>query len=212
IDGTTSENSIVGFGTGVLANGTVTVTGNDASIHGNTIGIDVNGGSATATISSNHIYDNGTGVSFTGGGTGSVTGNNFDGGASNDNGTDLYIGNAGVTIGTGNAFAGDTFFINNQSATNYDLTANSTTFEGLNPSTLADNFRIEDKIHHRVDTDLLVTNGLVTWVTGNLYVTTPGVGSSDSSIQRGIDASSNGNTVNVEAGDYDQIATISKSI
>ena len=36
-----------------------------------------------------------------------------------------------------------------------------------------DNFRIEDKMHHRVDTDLSVGTGLITWVAGNLYVTAP---------------------------------------
>jgi len=52
-----------------------------------------------------------------------VTGNNFDGGASNDNGTDLQITNTAgtVTIGAGNNFAGDTFFIDNQSAQSYNL-------------------------------------------------------------------------------------------
>jgi hypothetical protein len=86
------------------------------------------------------------------------------------------------------------------------LSANGTTFDEGN------NFRIEDKLHHRMDTDLAVTNGLVTWVAGNLYVTAPGVGSTDSNIQRGIDSASSGNTVNLEAGTYDQTAVANKSI
>src|SRR5262249_10137047 len=89
-----------------------------------------------------------------------------------------------------------TYYIDNQTTQNFDLTANGTTFD------LANNFRIEDHIHHRVDTDLPLTNGLVTWVTGNLYITTPGGGSTDSSIQRGIDAASAGNTLSIETGTY----------
>src|SRR5262249_21226702 len=61
------------------------------------------------------------------------------------------------------------------------------------------NFRIEDKVVHALDDP---ANGLVTWVPGNVYVTTPGVGSTDSSIQRGIDAAGVGFTVNIEAGTY----------
>ena len=93
-----------GSGTGILVSGpmaSATITGNDASIYGNLIGIDVNDGSAI--INGNHIYDNGTGIKFEHGGSGSVGGNNFVGPASNDNGTDLYIGNLGVGIGADNA-------------------------------------------------------------------------------------------------------------
>ena len=61
-----------------------------------------------------------------------------------------------------------------------DVSGNS--FDGLN------DFRIEDKMHHRMDTDAPVSTGLLTWVSGNVYVTTPGGGSTDSSIQRGVDA------------------------
>ena len=80
------------------------------------------------------------------------------------------------------------------------------------PAVLANNFRIEDRMHHRVDTDLALTNGLVTWVAGNLYVTTPGGGSTDSSIQRGIDAASATNTVNVENGTYNEDVVVTKTL
>jgi nitrous oxidase accessory protein NosD len=198
IDGSATENEIAGFGSGVRSAGTVSVTGNDASIHGNAVGIDVTGG--VATISGNHVYDNGIGVRFTTGGGGSIDNTNFDGGVDPDNATDLVItSTAGaVTIGSNNQFAGDTFFIDNQSTQSYDLSSNGTTFDESN------NFRIEDKIHHRMDTDLPLSTGLLTWVANNVYVTTPGVGSTDSSIQRGVDAAPVGGTVNVESGTYVQ--------
>ena len=119
------------------------ITGNDNSIHDNTVGIDVDGGSAT--ITNNHFYANTTAIQFHNGGTGSVASNSFEGGGSADNGTDLLIENAGVAIGANNAFAGDTLFIDNQSSTDYDLTSNGTTFDESN------DFRIEDKVFHKVD-------------------------------------------------------------
>lgn len=208
IDGSPAENTIIGFATGITSAGTLTVVDNDASIHGNTTGIDVTGG--TATISGNHVYDNTTGIRFRTSGSGSVTDNNFDGGAGDDNGTDLLLDSSAgaVTIGAGNDFAGDTFYVDNQSTQSYDLSSNGTTFDET------DNFRIEDKMHHRVDTDLPITNGLVTWVADNVYVTTPGVGSTDSSIQRGVDAVPllPGWTVNIEDGTYAEQVSIAKDL
>ncbi len=194
IDGSPNENAIVGFDTGIRSAGTLTVEDNNASIHGNAIGIDVTGG--TATITGNHIYDNTTaGIRFTTGGGGSVTGNNFD--DTTDNGTDLQIDStaSSVTIGAGNTFAGEKYFIDNQSTQSFDLTpenSNAQNYEGLSTANLADDFRIEDHMFHKVDD---ASKGLITWVKDNVYVTTPGsvtVGSSDtdSDIQRGVDAAS----------------------
>jgi SdrD B-like domain/FG-GAP-like repeat/Right handed beta helix region len=206
IDDSTNDNDIVGFATGIRVQGSATITGNDNSIHGNAIGIAVNGGSAT--ISNDHIYNNSTGVRVTSGGAASISGNNFDGGPGPDNGTDLLItASAGaVTFGPGNSFAGDTFFIDNQSTQSFNLAGLGTSFDETN------DFRIEDKIHHRVDTDLPLSTGLVTWVPNNLYVTTPGLGSTDSTIQRGVDAASAGDTVNVEAGTYAESVTVGKPL
>ncbi len=189
-----------GTGTGIKVEGadaSADILDNDASIHGNLIGIDVDTGSAT--INNNHIYDNGTGVRFINGGSGSLADNNFVGPADND--TDLFLdATAGtVTIGANNAFAGDTFFIDNQSTQSYDLSANGTTFDETN------DFRIEDKMHHRVDTDLPLSNGLITWVADTLFVTD---GGTDHSIQRGVDAASAGNTLYVEEGTYNYAAGV----
>src|SRR5262249_37307948 len=95
------NNSIVGPRSGVLGstgvrvldtngpsgigNATVAIQGNNSSIHGFAIGIDVDGG--TATIDNDLIFDNGTGIRFTNAGTGSVSNINFD--STTDNGTDL---------------------------------------------------------------------------------------------------------------------------
>jgi len=66
ISGTTE---ITGAQTGISVTG-VSASANisGVTIDDPTIGIDVNGGNAT--ISGNHIYDNGTGIEFTNGGTG----------------------------------------------------------------------------------------------------------------------------------------------
>jgi|GEM_PF-2594243 len=209
IDDLVDDNSLSGFNTAIRANGSTTISGNNASITGNAVGIDVIGG--TTNITGNAIYNNTIGVRYRTGGGGTVSGNNFDqAGNSNDNSIDLQIAaDAGaVTIGAGNTFGGNSFFIDNLSTQNFNLTAyTSSNFEGL-----TDDYRIEDAMHHRVDTDLAVTTGLVTWVANNLFVTAPGGGSTDSSIQRGHDAASSGNVVNVESGTYSEVINISKSI
>src|SRR5207237_103285 len=81
-------------------------------------------------------------------------------------------------------------------------------YSELSPTVLADDYRIEDRMQHRMDKWQPLTTGLITWVSGNVYVTTPdgalGVGSTDSDVQRGVDSASAGGTVNVEAGLYHQ--------
>src|SRR4029079_14505314 len=186
------------------ANASVTIDGNDNSITGNAIGIDVNAGSAT--INNNHIYDNTVGIRLINGGTASVTSNNFVGGP--DNGTDLQLDSTAgsLTTLTGNAFAGNTFFIDNQSTQNLNVTAGTgNTFDESN------NYRIEDKMFHRVDN---LATGLVTWVANNVWITQPGGGSTDSSIQRGVNALPGGHVVNVEGGanPYLEAVTIDRAV
>ena len=67
---------------------------------------------------------------------------------------------------------------------------------------------------HKVDD---TSKGLITWVAHNTFVTAPGshsVGTTDtdSSIQRGIDATPAGDTLNIEGGTYHENVTISKAI
>ncbi len=64
----------------------------------------------------------------------------------------------------------------------------------------ADGFAIEDRVTHALDT---AGRGLVTWNANNVYVTP-----SSGSIQRGIDVSSPGYTVNVAAGTYPENVTV----
>src|SRR5690606_23630853 len=71
-------------------------------------------------------------------------------------------------------------------------------------ATLADNFAIEDRVEHAVDTAGL---GLVTWVVGNLYVT-----AASGSIQNGIDAAAATNVIHVHAGTYNEKLVINKAL
>jgi len=193
---TTTGISLVAPGSGKSNSITVSET-----IAGAVVGMDILGG--TASVSSSALYGNTTAIRVAGG-TLSLSTTDFD--DSSDNTTDLRIeSTAGtMTLGNGNLFAGDTFFIDNESTQSFDLSATAgTTFDET------DNFRIEDKMHHRVDTDLAVGTGLITWVADNLYVTNAGT---DHSIQRGIDAASGGDTVNVEAGTYSESLTANKNL
>jgi uncharacterized repeat protein (TIGR01451 family) len=76
------------------------------------------------------------------------------------------------------------------SKANVNVDARNATFTGM-----TDNCAIEDKITHKLDDAEL---GLVTWVTDNVFVTFL-----SGSIQRGINAATAGNTVNVCPGTYD---------
>ena len=204
IDDSVGDNEISGFATGIQSAGTVDVIDNDASIHGNVVGIDVTGG--TATISGNHIYDNTTGIRFTSTGGGSVGDNSFD--DTNDNVTDIRIdGSAGaVTINDGNQYAGNYYFIDNRSTQAIDLTGHGTaTYEGLTPGVLADDFRIEDKVFHGPDDS---ASGVVSWVADTLFVSMPGSGVNDELIQNAIDVATAGDTIHVEAGTYVDSAQI----
>ena len=69
---------------------------------------------------------------------------------------------------------------------------------------MAQLFAIEDKIDHATDASGL---GLVRVLAGNVYVT-PDSGS----IQRGVDAASVGDTINVAPGAYNESPTLNKSV
>ncbi|MFT3883716.1 MAG: right-handed parallel beta-helix repeat-containing protein [Gemmatales bacterium] len=219
----TGNTTVSGSPTGILVSGSdasANINNNLSSIFGNVIGIDVNAG--TATITSNSIYNNGTGIRFTNGGSGSVTSNNFLGPITNflANNTDLRIdASAGaVTIGSGNLFGGGSstagqfanpigYYFDNRSSQSYNLVGSGSTFNrsngtawtALSTGVLTDNFRIEDRLYHAPDNS---ASGLIRVVANTLYVTTPGTGASNETIQRGVDAASAGNIIRVEAGTF----------
>ncbi|MFP4054680.1 MAG: right-handed parallel beta-helix repeat-containing protein, partial [Phycisphaerae bacterium] len=182
VDDSAGAVSISGFGTGILVSGSnATLDVDGANLSGNGIGIDVQGGSAT-------LAD----VDFAG---------------ATSNATDLRIGPGGasVTLVENIDFAGSDFFLDNRSATDFDLT----TTAGLNFGGLSDHFRIEDRIYHAVDD---TASGLVRLVPGELFVTAPGTGASDEAIQNAIDVADAGDTIRVEAGLYQERIVIDKSI
>jgi hypothetical protein len=90
-------------------------------------------------------------------------------------------------------------------ASHADIDATGVTFTQTAP------FAIEDVVLHRLDVSPFAGSdptGLVTWVTNNIYVT-----QDSGSIQRGIDAASNGNIVNVQTGTYSgDVSTAGQSV
>ena len=203
IEGNTSitTNTTSGIGVEVSgSNASADITGNDASIDGNLIGINVVGGSAT--ITSNHIYDNGTGIEFTSGGSGSVTGNNFNGGSTLlDNGADLDIesGAGAVTDGGGNAFAGTLYINDLASADTLNATGDSFSTIPAGSLTLTQAYAVEDRISDYLDNP---SYGYVQLNATNIYVTQLS-DTINGAVQRGVNvAPANSGTVNVQAGSF----------
>ena len=70
---------------------------------------------------------------------------------------------------------------------------------------LSELFDLEDKIVHGPDNTAL---GVVTVIPNSLYVTTPGSGITDETIQNAIDLANVGDTVNIEAGTFNEAVFI----
>ena len=113
---------------------------------------------------------------------------------------------ASVTSTSDLAFSGQTGnyieLVNNA----VDIDATGVSFDGQTgaTATLAQNFAIEDKVVHKVDNSSL---GLVRVKAGEIFVTT-----SSGSIQRGIDAATAGDTVNVSAGTFNESVAVNKHV
>ncbi|MBZ0136588.1 MAG: tandem-95 repeat protein [Planctomycetes bacterium] len=110
-----------------------------------------------------------------------------------------------VTFGAGVSIdiSGTGSLIDNQAAGAIDLVTNAVVLTD-NAVAFADNFAIEDAIAHALDN---ATVGLVTWVANNVYVTTNTLG-----IQAGVNAATAGDTVNVQAGSYDEQVVVNKAL
>ena len=171
------------------------------SVTGNSgIGVDI-ASDASASVSGATLRNLDIGVRIAG--SASIADNMFDN--ANDNLIDVQLltSASAITIGPGNTFGGDDYFIDNQSSLAIDLTSTTATFDETG------DFRIEDKMFHAVDDS---SSGLIRTVAGELFVTTPGTGNSDESIQNAVDAADAGDLINVETGTYDENVTIDKDI
>ena len=154
--------------------------------------------SGSSTMAGNTLTGNDYGV-VAYDGTIAVTGNDFDDAA--DNLLDVYVSPTSTMTSGGNQYAGDDGYIYNDSAASINATGDS--FDE------ASNFRVEDKMIHALDA---AGTGLITWVAGNLFVTTPEAGSTDSSIQSAHDAAAAGDTLNIEDGTYTEQISITKGL
>lgn len=205
--------------TGVSTSAAVSIDGrndapsyhaNPASISGVTLSNDTFSGTSPVDLA---ISDNVTGVTL----SGVQLGGSGVGFVSADTAGGINLGDT--------QFAGTlSTYIANFSPFTLDASQGATfngfdTGTGSVPSDLASYYAIEDKIVDGIDKSGL---GLVRLKTGNVFVTpnsfyTAG-GTTAASIQRGVDAASNGDTVNVEAGTYsragagDSVLDINKGV
>jgi len=199
---------------GIVVDGGSSVTSTGNQFYNDTIGIRVvsgtldsssdsigaNTGSANATgvlalagsttLSSDTIANNTIGVdAVIPTGSLSLDHNRFSIG-STVNTTDLKVesGAGPVTIGTGNSFSGSTYYVDNLSVQNFDLSSNGTTFVQTSPYT------IEDKIYDVIDQAGL---GLVRIQAGAVFVSDT-VANPSGAIAR-AEAAALGNVVYVQA-------------
>ena len=177
--------STVSIGT----SGTITLTGNGSGTIGEGVAIAGNVTTVNITAQFNEgSLPNGAGVAVVG--TNNVGANSP----------------SGVTI-SGSTFTG---YGSATPAITLASSSSSPTYISTNPVTATGNtiggsgYQTEDLIYHKLDNAAL---GLVTTDASNLYVTT-----NSGSIQRGVDAATTGQTVNVGSGTYNESDTLNKAI
>lgn len=139
INGDVADNSVSDFGRGIFIKGVATISGNAATISGNDVGIDVDGG--TATIAGNRIENNDIGVRITDDGSVTEITNNFI--VDNDEYGVRVTATAGA-VGPiyNNSLSGNTIrSIRNQSSSLIDASGNwwgVSTAEGVNQEAQGD--------------------------------------------------------------------------
>src|SRR6185369_2277930 len=110
-----------------------------------------------------------------------------------------------VTVAAGNQFAGDNYYIDNRSTQNFDLSANSSTFDGFSasgasvPADLATLYGVENKMYDYLDDPNV---GYTKIKSGYVFVTHVSETTTAAAIQRGINVASATNTIYVQAGSY----------
>ncbi len=188
-------NYLTDFTSAATDPGSLTVTG--TSLTGNTTGILVED-DTTVGAEEDVTLTLGGGVSISGGTTGiRVTGDN------------AKLG--GLTLGN-TSFTGQTDYVvlENNAMDNLRIVGTSASFGGvIAPTTLAQNFAIENKLTHGPDN---ANVGFIVVRPGFLYVTTPGTGTTDEKIQNAIDVAVSGETIHVQAGTFVEDITVNKTL
>ena len=148
-------------------------------------------GEQAVKLTGNSLNGNEIGVLLQSNGKALITNNDFDDATDNTRDIQVQVGSI-LTTGNGNQFAGETYFVENLSATGVDLS--SDVFDQSN------NFRRTDRIYGALDN---AASGLIRFNGNNLYVSAPGTGSSDETIPNAIAAAAaTGDIVNIETGTY----------
>ncbi|HMY76624.1 MAG TPA: hypothetical protein PLQ88_32695, partial [Blastocatellia bacterium] len=110
--------------------------------------------------------------------------------------------------------SGNYIALANSALDNLTINATAVTFDGLTgaAATVAQNLAIEDKIKHAIDDPSL---GFIRVKTGGIFITANSFNAPATtapSIQRGIDAASSGETVNVGAGTFIEDININQTL
>ncbi|MBK6698525.1 MAG: HYR domain-containing protein [Saprospiraceae bacterium] len=142
-------------------------------------------------LTSNILNGNDIGILVQSNGKALLTTNDFDDATDNNKDVQIQPGSI-VTTGNGNQFAGNNYYIENLSSTGINISGDL--FDETN------NFRRTDRIYGALDN---AASGLIRFNGSNLYVSTPGTGSSDESIPNAIAAAAaSGDIIHIETGTY----------
>jgi parallel beta-helix repeat protein len=176
------------------ASSTVTYSGNTAK--GANIGFQWLAGqnfgsNMPIAMTGNTLNGNGIGMLVQSNGKAALSNNDFDDATDNTRDVQVQLGSV-VTSTGGNSFAGDTYYVENLSATSINIETDN--FDEM------DNFRRSDKLYDALDAN---TSGLVVFEANKHYVSEPGTGAADETIANAIAAAASaGDEVHIEDGSY----------